>query len=186
MTKKEFTELATHIVAVLALLGIAFGVLQAGPTAVDAPEARGVTNFDSLTLSDDLVVGGTAAITGAMTQTGALTAAGGLTVDGGDAVVDDVFNTDENAYVLTGAQTLNPSATYYQMSPTATLTLTLGATGVNEGDFLVVHSLVATSTVIIDTGATQGGGNITLAADDLAVFVYGGAVWVEIASPDNS
>lgn len=193
MTKAEFTDLATKIVAVVALLLVAFGVLRPDEAPVveingsdlNLPEARGVTNFDSLTLSNDLVVGDDASIAGETTLAGATTQTGNLTASA-DLIVDDVFNTDENAYALTGAQTLNPTATYYQMAPTATLTLTLGTTGVAAGDYLIVNNTVVTSTVIVDTGATLGDGDIVLGLDDIAGFVYDGTAWVETTAPSNN
>lgn len=59
LTKKQFIELATQIVLALGVLLVAFGLLKpdaAAPTDNEAT-ARGVTNFDSLTLSQDLIVG---------------------------------------------------------------------------------------------------------------------------------
>lgn len=120
------------------------------------------------------------------TQTALIDGATGAATFANDVTVDDVFNVDENDNAQTGAQTLVPTATYYQFSPTSVLTLTISTTGVLEGDFLILHNLVTTSTTIADTGATVGGGVVTLGQDDLAMFIYGDGVWIEIASPDNS
>ncbi len=100
--------------------------------------------------------------------------------------VDSALNLDDTDSTLAGAQTLTPTATYYQMAPATVLTLTLATGSANDGDLLIIHNTVATNTTIVDTGATVGGGNITLAVNDLAMFIYGNSKWIEIASPDNS
>ena len=100
--------------------------------------------------------------------------------------VDSALNLDDTDSVLAGTQTLTPTATYYQLSPATVLTLTLAIGSASDGDLLLLHNTVATNTVVVDTGATVGGGNITLAANDLVLFIYGNSKWVEIASPDNS
>ena len=104
-----------------------------------------------------------------------------------DLIVDDTFNIDETASVIVGTQTLTPTATYYQMSPATTLTVTLATGSASDGDLLILQSLVATDTVIVDTTCTVGGAAITLgSAGDMAVFIFGNSLWCEIASPDNS
>ena len=55
MTKKEFAELASTVVGAIALVLVAFGVLSSD-AAPNEVTARGVSNFDSLTLGNDLVV----------------------------------------------------------------------------------------------------------------------------------
>lgn len=90
-------------------------------------------------------------------------------------------------YAETGAQTLTPSNSYYQLNPSATLTLTLGTGDAEDGDILILHNVNASnSVVVVDTTATQGGANVTVGTDDLALFIFGNSKWVEIASPDNS
>jgi len=88
------------------------------------------------------------------------------------------------ANATSGSQTITPTAEYYQMSPSTVTTVTLG-TGV-EGQTVLFHNLVATNVVLIDTGATIGGGNITLGVDDVASFIYGGAAWVMQYTANNS
>lgn len=141
--------------------------ILAEPVETEQVETLGTTNFTDLELTGDLTVGDDATITG-------------------DLVVDDVFGIDELSNTDTGTTTLNPVSTYYQVAPVTVLTLTLGTTGVEVGDLLIVHNTVATTTTIVDTGATVGGSDVTLAANDLAVFIYGNSKWIEVASPDNS
>lgn len=109
------------------------------------------------------------------------------TVDSeGDVILAGVFTVEETDNTTTGAQTLVPTKTYYHFAPAAVTTVTISTTGVTEGDILIIHNLVATTTTIADTGATQGGGTIALGQDDVAGFIYGDGVWVELFSPDNS
>lgn len=101
--------------------------------------------------------------------------------------VQEILNLNDTDSTLTGAQTLTPAATFYEFTPTAILTLTLGTGSAEVGDFLVIqNSSAVTNVVIIDTGATQGGGNVTLGTNDPAMFIYSNSKWIEIASPDNS
>lgn len=74
MSKKEFTQLATNIIGVIALVLVAFGVLRpdaAPETAVVTPESDivqlGATNFDDLELSGNLDVTGNTTVTGTLT-----------------------------------------------------------------------------------------------------------------------
>lgn len=150
---------------------------------------------EDLTISEDLIVGdGTPDVTqdgedayieGTLEVDGAVQFDGSVSATS-DLLVDDTFSIDDTDSVITGAQTLVPTATFYQFSPVSVLTLTISTTGAVDGDFLILHNLVATTTTIVDTGATVGGGAITLAQDDLALFIFGDGVWIEIASPDNS
>ena len=103
-----------------------------------------------------------------------------------DFVVDDTFNIDDTAYTSTGAQTLDPVASHYLLAPTAALTLTLATTTAVTGDFVWFVSNVATSTVIVDTTATAGGGNRTLGVNDVIGFIFDGATWNEAFYSDNS
>lgn len=70
MTKKQFFEIATSVITAVALILIAFGVLAPDDSAVivdNEPTARGVSNFDDITLSGSLNVGGALDVTGAST-----------------------------------------------------------------------------------------------------------------------
>ena len=101
--------------------------------------------------------------------------------------VQETLNLDDTDSTLTGAQTFTPAGTFYEFTPTAILTLTLGTSSAEIGDLLVIQNTSAvTNVVIIDTGATAGGGNVTLGTNDPAMFIYSNSKWIEIASPDNS
>lgn len=61
MTKKQFFEIASSVITAVALILIAFGVLTPDESAVivdNEPTARGVSNFDDITLSGSLDVDG--------------------------------------------------------------------------------------------------------------------------------
>lgn len=68
MKKSEFINLAATVIGALALVLVAFGVLQ--PDTANQPEARGVSNFDTLTAA---VVNGTTVNAGALDVTGSPT-----------------------------------------------------------------------------------------------------------------
>lgn len=159
----------------------------------------GAMTADSLVCTEGATFGGGYGSTGATISTagvgqfnGALTVDGASTLTGdvtasADLSVDDTLNLDETAYTSTGAQNLTPTATFYELAPAATLTLTLQTGSAAAGDLLILASTVATSTVIVDTGCTVGGSTVSLGSDgDMAIFIYTGAAWCEIASPDNS
>jgi hypothetical protein len=181
---------------VIAMLAAVFGLgVYLAPNLVDQPApaypVQLATNFDDVTLDDDLTVGDDASIAGDLAVTGNTTMAGTLALTGaatlsGDATIDDTISIDENAYALTGAQTITPTATYYQLAPVSVLTLTLSTASAADGDLIILHSTVSTATTIVDTGATVGGSVITLGENDLAVLIYGNSKWIEVASPDNS
>jgi hypothetical protein len=116
--------------------------------------------------------------------TGGLTLADQLSVSSGGADVTGIFGLPATAYTLTGAQTITPTTTYYELAPTSTLTATLA--GGTAGDLLILANTVTTSTIIVDTGATAGGGNITLGENDVAGFIKVDDTWAELFSPDNS
>lgn len=191
----KFTLLAAIlVVGVLALVeGGAVGDIQVmGTTHFTNIEAEDITATDDLAVTDDAAITGLATVGETLGVTGNTTLEGTLAVTGAatlsnDLTVDDTFNLDENASTLASTQTLTPTMTYYQMSPATTLTLTLATGSATEGDFLILQSIVATDTVIVDTTCTVGGGNITLGtAGDMALFIFGNSLWCEIASPDNS
>lgn len=87
---------------------------------------------------------------------------------------------------LVSTQTLTPAATFYEFAPATVLTLTLATGSATVGDLLILQNTVSTNTVILDTGATGGGSNITLGLNDLALFIFTNTKWVEIVSIDNS
>lgn len=111
---------------------------------------------------------------------------GNVTVGANLKMTSGIFTIEETDNTATGTQTITPTQTYYHFSPTAVTTVTIATGSAVEGDFLIIHNLVATSTTIVDTGATQGGSDIILGLDDVAGFIFGDGVWVELFSPDNS
>lgn len=160
-----------------------FAMNNGGSSSFAAPTAIATANpaliVDSAGVSNLLEVRDAATPQFTINNGGASTFASDLTTAG-------VVAWDDTDSALTGAQTITPTYSYLQVSPTAVLTITLATGSAADGDLLIVHNLVATQTDIIDTGATVGGGNINLGQDDIAIFIFGDGVWVEIASPDNS
>lgn len=86
----QFIQAGTAVLTAVALVLLALGFLSDDR---NQPEARGVTNFDSLTLSSDLVVGNDASVAGDLAVTGALATTGDL------AVINQALGT-ENVGVL--------------------------------------------------------------------------------------
>lgn len=165
----------------LALSAVLVALMAAFPALAQVP----YTIIDRLQVDGETRLLNTLAVTGATTLSSTLDVTGAATFSG-NATVDDVLSIDELSNTSTGAVNLTPAATYYQVSPATVLTITLQTGSATDGDLLIIHNLVATATTIVDTGATVGGGAVTLGADDLGVFIFGGGAWVEIASPDNS
>lgn len=189
MTDNTKKWIAWAIVAAAVLVAGFLGVQYPMPDPPESPlllaSTEGVTNFDSLTLGEDLIVTDDSTLTDDVSIGGDLTVTGAATLSG-DVIVDDTLNLDELANTATGSTTITPTTTYYQLAPTALLTITLATGSAAAGDLLILHNTVTTNTNIVDTGATVGGGAIDLGANDLAIFIYGNSKWIELASPDNS
>lgn len=96
--------------AVVAIVGVIYS-LQADFSGGNEPTARGVTNFDSLTLSDDLVVGDDTTLTddatvgGDLTVTGALDVTGATTFGSGSLYPLLINDSSEAIYAASGTIT---------------------------------------------------------------------------------
>ncbi len=186
---------------ILSLMVVGLLAFQSGPkssfnwivTKKLTVQNGGATFAGDLALGTNDITAGDADLSGTLdvdgnvsSGTGAFTITDSVDVSG-DLTIDDTFNIDDTAYSSVGAQTLDPSASMYLMSPATTLTLTLATTTSVTGDFVWFVSTVATDTVIVDTGATAGGGNRTLGtAGDVIGFIFNGSAWVEAFYSDNS
>ena len=131
MKKQDWIQIGiSAIVALVITVGALF--------AFDVPVVQGVTNFDSLTLSENLIVGGTSAITGATTQTGAFAANGGITVD---SPAFSVADTSGNTVV---GGTLAANGGFSVDSPAFTVADTSGNT-------VIAGTLAANGGITVDT-----------------------------------
>jgi hypothetical protein len=148
---------AIQALAVAAVsLAVIFGWVAA--PAGNEPTARGVTNFDSLTLSDDLVVGDDATITGDLDVTGAANY-------GADNLYSLLINdSSEQIYVgrSTFTGTLAITTTTHGLSAITAAFCTLAetpATGAGDGAlcWVGVSGTTATITVEQDDWTTNAG-----------------------------
>ena len=121
-------------------------------------------------------------------QTGAtLDIQSGVTASINDLVISDTINIDDNVSTITGTQTLTPTASVYLFNPASTLTLTLATGDAAVGDFLWISNITSTaSVVVVNTGATAGGSDRTIALDDVIGFIFANSKWVEAFYSDNS
>lgn len=156
MTKQKWFNIGLVILAVGAL---AMGVYAV--TMGNQPEARGTQHF------------------------GASQFDGNVLMDT-DLAIDDTFKIDDTIYLLTGTQTLTPTASYYIVQSASAVTITLATGGAESGDFLYVVDKTAQAVVFVDTGATAGGGNRTLGNHDAVGFLFDGSIWIEAFYSDNS
>jgi len=165
-----------NLILALALMIVVTNTMATAQTNIE--RFRNIRVSNDADLNGDLDVDGTANLD--------VTDIDGAVDMASDATIAGVIALDDTDSVLTGAQTITPTYSYLQVSPTALLTLTLSTGGAADGDIVIIHNLVTTNTNIVDTGATAGGGAIDLAQDDVAGFIFGDGVWVELLSPDNS
>lgn len=111
----------------------------------------------------------------------------GVTASINDLVISDTINIDDNVSTITGTQTLTPTASVYLFNPASTLTLTLATGGAAVGDFLWISNITSTaSVVVVNTGATAGGSDRTIALDDTIGFIFANGKWLEAFYSDNS
>ncbi len=195
LTPHQRERLGWLIVTLVTLIvSITLGVTYPLPATQRAPQdvvELGTTHFSGLNVTGavdfdtTLNVDGASTLVGAVSVTGASTLTGAITAEN-DLTVDDTMSFDDTDSALAATQTLTPTATFYEFAPATTLTLTLATGEATVGDLLILANTVSTSTVIVDTGATAGGGNVTLGENDLALFIFTNTNWVEIASGDNS
>lgn len=136
-----FTAIGTAVALILLSLGY---ISDAGG---NEPTARGVTNFDSLTLSEDLVVGDDATVAGDLTVTGA-SSSGGLY----PLLIDD---SSEAIYVtqstFTGTEVITTST--HGLTAITAAGCTLGetpATGSGDGALCWVEFASTTLTVTVE------------------------------------
>ena len=117
---------------------------------------------------------------------------GGLEVDGpvyadGGLNLSLIFNMEPVDYVLCGTQSLTPAASFYTLDPAEALTLTLAVNSANAGDMLFLTNVSTYTVTITDTNLLSSTGNaLTMGQDAVAVFIFVGASWYEIALSDNS
>lgn len=106
----------------------------------------------------------------------------------GRTSVDGVWGLAPQTIALSGDQTLTPTVSSYLLAPTSTMTLTLSITDAKAGDFIFFVGTVSTDTVIVDTGATAGGGARTISNADIIGFIYDAVSgkWLEAFYSDNS
>lgn len=86
----------------------------------------------------------------------------------------------------TGELMITPTNRTYLVAPLDLLTVTLAITDAIGGQSVLIVNTVTTNTVIADTGATVGGGDLTLGQYDNATFTYVGGVWVQTGNVDNN
>ncbi|RJX17536.1 MAG: hypothetical protein C4575_12905 [Desulforudis sp.] len=166
-TKKSNTKfyLINAVITLVVALAVSVGAL----IAFDVPVVQGVTNFDSLTLSENLIVGGTSALGDDVTFT------------------ESIVLTPNTFSATTGAISLTADYTYYNITPTGTITLTLTTTGASIGQLLVITNKAAQNIVIADTIVrTSSGAALTLGQYDIVAFVFTGTEWYELFLLANS
>ena len=117
---------------------------------------------------------------------------GGLEVDGpvyadGGLNLSLIFNMEPVDYVLGSTQSLTPAASFYTLDPVEALTLTLAVNSANAGDLLFLTNVSTYTVTVSDTNVlTSDGDVVTMGQDAVAVFIFVGASWYEIALSDNS
>jgi len=147
-TTDTVVQIFTAIGTAVALILLAFGYITDSGAGDNQPEARGVTNFDSITLSEDLVVGDDVTITGA------------LSVGGDD--VDAIF-----AASTTVTGTLAVTSATHGLSAVTAAGCTLGATPSTASGgpalcWVGVSGTTATITVEQDDWTTNATSPVTI------------------------
>ena len=191
-------------VAALAVLGLIVGLVALNQAGTAYQEmglgGTGVTNLDSLTLSDDLVVGDTSTLgaavditSGGLTVTaggltvtagGATVTAGGLTVSDGDVVVaDDLRVAAQTAITVTNGNAFTPTGTYQpiQAGSEVTPTVTIGT----AGDVVVLINTSANTINIADSGTMKLASAVALGQYDTLTLWCDGTNWLQIATANN-
>jgi len=192
MTKKTtyylnwLVTLAAIFVAVVALVG------QAQPAQPEAPAppvplavSSDTSNFTNIAASGtaaitgNTTVGGTLGVTGASTLTGAIT--GSSTATFADEVTSSAEVTWAGTHITpTTGTTLTISDTVYIVETTGAITMTLGTTGADEGQFVVFIGADANNVTVNDTDIrTSTGAALTIGQYDIVVFMYDGHSWIE-------
>ena len=148
LTYERIMQAVQVIAIAIVSLAVTFGWIAA-PTA-DEPTARGVTNFDSLTLSDDLVVGDDASVGGDIAVTGDLAVTGASTFGSGDLYSLLIDDSSEAIYVGSGlvTGTLAVAAGTHGLAAVTAAFCSLGSTpGTGAGDPALCWAGVSGTTV---------------------------------------
>lgn len=100
----------------------------------------------------------------------------------------DVVNWKPVTLAASGAMTVTPNlsqTSVFLLSPTSTMTLTLSTTGALPGDMVLLVGSVATTTNLVDTGATGTGAARDIADTDVWFGVFNGSKWSEVSFVNN-
>ena len=167
--RNDVTRYALTLLLVMALAVGANGCAIGG---------AGVTNFDSVTLSNDLVIGDDLTVASTSSLVGDVTASA-------DVVVG-LFGrlTAQTRITVTQDSTITPTGTYQPIGSAGNLgTSDIAIT--TAGDVVILTNETNTTITISDTGTTMLSGNIALSQYDTLTLLCDGTNWLELANSTN-
>jgi hypothetical protein len=204
ITKGQFIQAATALIAVIALILGMFGVFADEPADNEAT-ARGTSNFDtlqvangsagspSLGFSSDPDTGlyrsaaNTLGFSGGGSSLATLSSTALTLADGSLVVPDFVRLSAQTAISVTNGAVFTPTGSYQPLTSAGTVTPTLSSSTSTyaAGHLLFLENQSNTSIVMVDTGNIVMAGNLTLGQRDTLTLLFDGTRWVERARTNN-
>jgi hypothetical protein len=151
---------------------------------------------DALTVASggeiEVQSGGTLDVQGTLSNGGGtFTIADAASVTGVSSLGDKATFSGEVVYgatpvTLTAGLTVNPASSYYVVSSSAAVSMTLGTTGATAGQLVFLYGDDANTVTVNDTNILTTDGNaVTFGQYDIVGFLFNGTSWVHLWKSAN-